>query len=152
MPAQHRRRTRRTRTRRRKNRNLFTRKRNNIAYSLKRGGGGDEAAPIPTADPFPNEPYPTFNAVEPPFISRTEDQTEQHRAALQQYEAAKNKYFQELANWREKRVKYLKRPLTFDEMHGTFGTVSVFPVPSWPARPTAAAADARNYQHTPGPL
>jgi hypothetical protein len=150
MPAQHRRRTRTRRTRRtrRRNRNLFTRKRNNIAYSLKRGGGGE-------ADPYPDEPYPTFTAVEPPFISRSEDHTPKHIAALQQYEAARKKYSQELANWRAKREKRLGRPLTFDEMHGKFGTVSVFPVPSWPARPTgpaAAAADARNYQHTPGPL
>jgi hypothetical protein len=120
MPTQHRRRTRtrRRRRRRRKNRNLFTSKRNNIAYSLKRGRGGG------------HDPYPTFKSVKPPFISRIADQTPEHREAVQQYEAAKNKYYQDLAKWRARREQILGRPLTFDEMFGKFGTVSVFPVPA----------------------
>jgi hypothetical protein len=74
---------------------------------------------------------------------------------VQQYNDARKKYFQDLAVWRNKRVEHLKRALTFDEKYGKFGTVSGFSIPSWLARPTeeeAAAADARNYQHTPGPL
>lgn len=112
MPTQHRR-------RRRKNRNLFTSKRNNIAYSLKRGRGGGG-----------HDPYPTFKSVKPPFISRIADQIPEHIAAVQQYEAAKNKYYQDLAKWRARREQILGRPLTFDEMFGKFGTVSVFPVPA----------------------
>jgi len=127
-------------TRRRKNRNLFTRKRNNIAYSLKRGRGGG------------HDPYPTFTAVEPPFISRIEDYTREYLTAIQQYQAALDQYYKDLANWRARLQKRLKRPLTGNEMYGIFDQGESFPVPAWTPPPTGQAAAALNYQHTPGPL
>jgi len=67
---------------------------------------------------------------------------------VQQYEAAKNKYYQDLAKWRTRRVQILGRPLTFDEMYGIFNQGVSFPVPAY----TGPAAVAPNNHYTPGPL
>jgi len=103
-----------------------------------------EAKPPSRIDPYPNDPYPTFTAVEPPWISRLVDQTPKYLAAVQQYEAAQKQYHQDLADWRTRREKILERPLTGPEMYGIFDKSVSFPVPihNIYAQPTAEAAAA----------
>jgi hypothetical protein len=85
--------------------------------------------PLSRIDPYPNDPYPTFTAEEPRFISRLADQTPEYLAAVQQYEDAKDQYHRDIADWRTRRKKILGRNLTGPEMYGIFDKSVSFPVP-----------------------
>jgi len=76
--------------------------------------------PLSTIDPYPNDPYPTFTAVEPRWISRLADQTPEYLTAVQHYEAAKHKYYKDLDDWRTRRRHILGRNLTNYEKNGIF--------------------------------